>query len=77
MRKEMLQKFFEQSNFGILFQKENFVHEYTGYSPLHWLAFHDDYLSTKYLLDIMKEKLLDTMLLTKKYGLTPIDIAGR
>ena len=58
-----------------------FVCKEIGYTPLHWLAYWNDFASINHLLKVVdkqtddKSKILRLMFMSKK-GLTPIDIAG-
>ena len=50
------------------------------YTPLHWLAYWNDYYSVQYLLDLVdKEDYEEIELIMSKTseGVTPMDIAGR
>jgi hypothetical protein len=60
----------------------NYLHEATLYSPLHWLAFHNDYKSCEYILSKIKfeidyERWVEIMRKTRFRRLTPICIAGK
>ena len=80
MRFKVLKLFFEGCDDPLeLIDEKNFIHTETGYNAIHWLSFHNDHVSAKYILDNYintKEQIFLLMRKTYKFKLTPLDIAG-
>ena len=61
-----------------------YIHNLTGYTCLHWLAFHNDFESIRYIINHIdhdqkvnkKETFIKLLQRTKKSHMTPMCIAG-
>ena len=57
----------------------------TMYTPMHWLAYHNDWMSVKYLLalcldksdDVHELRMVRLIMRENADNMTPLDIAGR